>query len=59
LVRDAPYHRRRPGKSAKRVSETGRSSIPEAPVIDREAAAYWITRRSLSSGGALRRPGGG
>ena len=25
----------------------------------REAAAYWIPRRSLSSGGASRRPGGG
>jgi hypothetical protein len=27
-------------------------------VLDREAAAYWIARWSLSSGGALRRPGG-
>jgi hypothetical protein len=27
--------------------------------LSREAAAYWIARRSLSSGGAMRRPGGG
>jgi hypothetical protein len=26
--------------------ESGRSSIPEAPEIKREAAAYWIARSS-------------
>jgi hypothetical protein len=30
----------RPSSSAK--AESGSSSIPEVPVIDREAAAYWI-----------------
>src|SRR6185437_1694686 len=37
---------------------TGRPSIPEAAEIYEEAAAYWIPRWSLSSGGASRRPGG-
>ncbi|QOZ72259.1 hypothetical protein WN72_42675 [Bradyrhizobium arachidis] len=31
----------------------------EASVIHREAAAYWIPRRSLSSGSPKARPGGG
>jgi hypothetical protein len=30
-----------------------------APVIDREAAVYWILRWSLSSGSPKARPGGG
>jgi hypothetical protein len=28
------------------VRESGRSSIPEAFVVDREAAAYWVARSS-------------
>jgi hypothetical protein len=38
-----------PGTAQPQLSSpglTGRPSIPEALVIDREAAAYWITRSS-------------
>ncbi|CUU18308.1 hypothetical protein CDS [Bradyrhizobium sp.] len=33
-----------PPSTAVIARESGRSSIPEAPVIPREAAAYWIPR---------------
>jgi hypothetical protein len=42
-----------------RPALTGRPSIPETLALNRGAAAYWIIRWSLSSGGAPRRPGGG
>jgi hypothetical protein len=50
---------RNDGLSSVIVREGGRSSIPETSAIERKAAAYWIPRQSLSSDGALRRPGGG
>jgi hypothetical protein len=32
------------GRESRHRRESGRSSIPETPVIDREAAAYWMPR---------------